>query len=308
MSDSSSNTKRNRWLIAALSMVVLFYVGEIGYRRYVEEPAKKHDRLEKQLTQKIKAARLELKKATQAAQQLPELEKRSLPWNANMARSRYRDWLIELAENVEFQGIRVDSGDPVAVSDTIGRSRDPIELYRRFTFSVRGRGNLAQITEFLHNFYRGGHLHKIQSMNLNPGTEMIDFNASIQAIALPNADRAVELTSLVSDDLALPSARDYQLIARRNFFAQGGMQTAWSRIQLSGVTSDRRGNSQAWFRVAGRRDEAKLAVGESVSRASLDVVVLALDVDNGTAKVNINGRPYELSVGHTLADATRLEQ
>lgn len=308
MNDSGSNTKRNRLLIAALSVVVLFYLGDIGYRRYVEEPAKKHDRLEKQLNKKIKAARVELKKATQAARQLPNLEKRSLPWNADMARSRYRDWLIELAENVEFQGIRVDSGEPVSVTETIGGSRDAVELYRRFSFSVRGRGNLAQITEFLHDFYRGGHLHKIQSMNLNPGAEVIDFNASIEAIALPNADRAVELTSLVSDELALPSARDYQLIARRNFFAQGGMQTAWSRIQLSGVTSDTRGNSQAWFRVAGRVDEVKLSVGESVSRASLDVVVIALDVDNGTAKVNINGQPYELSVGHTLADATPLEK
>ncbi|MFO7905944.1 MAG: hypothetical protein ACQESR_05610 [Planctomycetota bacterium] len=307
MNDSSS-TIRNRWLIAALSVVVLFYVGDMGYRKFVQEPASENKRLKKQLTEKINAAEVELKKAMQAAEQLPRLEQRSLPWNADMARSRYRDWLLKLAENVEFEGIRVDSGDPVAVTESLGRSRESIQLYRRFTFSLRGRGDLGQITQFLHDFYRGGHLHKVESMSLAPGSETIDLNVSIEAIALPHADREVELTTMVSDELALPTARDYQLIARRNFFAPGGMQSAWRRVALSAVTSDARGAGQAWFRVAGRPDTVMLSVGESFSRASLEVVVVGLDEDNGTATVNVNGQRYTLAVGRTLADATPLRE
>ncbi|MFW6170641.1 MAG: hypothetical protein ACODAD_09140 [Planctomycetota bacterium] len=306
--NDSSNTKRNHWLIAILALVVLFYVGDMGYRNFVEEPASESKRLRKQLTEKISAAEVELKRAVQAAEQLPQLEQRSLPWNADMARSRYRDWLLKLAENVEFESIRVDSGEPTAVTESLGRSRESIQLYRRFTFSLRGRGDLGQITQFLHDFYRGGHLHKIESMSLNPGSEAMDLNVSIEAIALPHADREVELTTTVSDQLALPTARDYQLIARRNFFAPGGMRTAWRRVALSAVTSDTRGVGQAWFRVADRPDTVVRSVGESFSRASLNVVVIALDEDNGTATLNVNGQPHTLSVGHTLAEAVPMQE
>ena len=52
------------------------------------------------------------------------------------------------------------------------------------------------------------------------------MTVSIEAIALPNADRESELTTLVSTDLALEHVRDYQLIARRNFFGRDGAASA----------------------------------------------------------------------------------
>ena len=157
-----------------------------------------------------------------------------------------------MAKDAKLVGTSVDSGDPVAVTQTRGKSKKAIEIYKRFSFSVRGRGDLGQVTKFLYDFYRAGHLHRIRSMSLNPigqGQE-VDFNASIDAIALPNADREAELTTLVSEDLALQDARDYQFISRRNFFGRGGTQTAWKEISLTAVTSDVRGVGEAWFKVA----------------------------------------------------------
>lgn len=303
MSDQK-NTKRNRWLIAALGIIVLLYFGEMGYRKFYEEPTRQNEQRKEQLTKNIKQAKLELAKSKRAARQLEQLEQKSLPWNPDMARSRYRDWLVQLAEDSKLESIRVDSGEPVSVTESRGRSRQPIELYKRFTFTVRGRGSLGEVTGFLHDFYRGGHLHKIKSMSLNPAGRIVDMNVTIEALALRGADREAELTSLVADELALPSARDYQLIARRNFFASGGTQ----RIQLSAVTADVRGFGQAWFKLAGQRGTEILQVGESLSRASFEVLVVAVDETSGTATVNVGGQLYSLSVGQNLADAAPLQQ
>ena len=228
------NTKRNRWLLAALAIVVLFFLGETGYRKLFEEPNQRNERLKEQLDKKISTAKRDLAKAKKVTQQLEQLEQKSLPWDAEMARSRYQDWLLQLAKDAKLVGTSVDSGDPVSVTESSRRSKKSIEIYKRFSFSIRGRGDLRQITKFLYEFYRAGHLHKIRSMSLNPigQSQDVDFSASIEAIALPNADREAELTSLVSNDLALQNVRDYQLISQRNFFGRGGTQSPGKKLRL----------------------------------------------------------------------------
>ena len=264
------NTKRNRWLLAALGAVVLFFAVDTGYRKFWEEPRQANERLKEQLEKRINTAQSELKKAKTVTEQLEQLELKSLPWDAEMARARYQDWLLQLAKDAKLVGTSVDSGDPVAVTQSSRKSKKAIEIYKRFSFSVRGRGDLGQVTKFLYDFYRAGHLHRIRSMSLNPvgqGQE-VDFNAAIDAIALPNADREAELTTLVSEDLALQNARDYQFISRRNFFGRGGTQTAWKEISLTAVTSDVRGVGEAWFKVAQEQDVRILQIGQSLTLPS----------------------------------------
>ncbi len=302
------NTKRNRWLLAALSAVILFFVGDLGYRKFLVGPRQQNERLKEQLDKRIKTAQLELKKAKQATEQLEQLEQKSLPWDAEMARSRYQDWLLQLAKEAKLTGTSVDSGDPVAVTQTSRTSRKAVEIYKRFSFSIRGRGDLRQVTKFLYDFYRAGHIHKIRSMSLNPvgGGEEVDFNASIEAIALPNADREAELTTLVSEELAMQDSRDYQFIARRNFFGRGGTQTAWKEISLSAVTTDVRGLGEAWFKVAQERDTRILQVGQALNMSSFDVLLVSLDETGAT--VNVDGQLYRLAIGQTLADAAQVAQ
>ena len=68
------NTKRNRWLLAALGVVVLFFVGDTGYRKFVEEPKQANERLKEQLDKRIKSAKLELAKSKKVTEQLEQLE------------------------------------------------------------------------------------------------------------------------------------------------------------------------------------------------------------------------------------------
>jgi len=297
------NKRRNILFLAALGIVALFFVGDKAYRKFYEEPAKHAEDLKKQLNKKLDDAKLELRKSKRVVQQLEDIEKKSLPWNAEMARARYQDWLLQLAEDAKLEGTSVDSGEPVPVTKSDRRSRKSIELYKRFSFSVRGRGDLGQVTKFLYDFYRGGHLQKIRSLNLNPlgQGQQVDMNLSVEAIALPNADREAELTSLVSEQLALPDVRDYQDIARRNFFGRGGTKSAWKQIVLSAVTSDVHGTAEAWFKASDQKETLVLPVGQSLSRPSFDVLVVSLD-DNA-ATVSVDGQLYRMTIGQSLADA-----
>ncbi|MHB8862097.1 MAG: hypothetical protein ACYC6N_06820 [Pirellulaceae bacterium] len=297
------NISRNRWLGVGLGLVVLFFVGDLGYRKLYQEPVEEHERLKEQLTKRLKTAKMEMAKSKRVGEQLEKLEQKSLPWDAEMARARYQDWLVQVAKDAKLTNTSVDSGDPTSTTMSAGKGKRSVEVFKRFTFSLRGRGDFGQVTKFLYDFYRGGHLHKVRSMSLNPvgqGQE-VDLNVSIEALALPNADREAELTTLVSEQLAQADVRDYQLIARRNFFGSGGTESAWKQIQLSAVTSDVRGMGEAWFHVGAQTQTQILQLGQVLTMPSFEVRVVSLD--ETTATVSVDGRLYRLAIGQNLAEA-----
>jgi hypothetical protein len=257
-----------------------------------------------QLDERIKSTKLDLAKSKRIGEQLETLEQQSLPWDAEMARSRYQSWLLQLAKDAKLTNTNVDSGEPSSVKYTSRRGKRSIEMYKKFTFTLRGRGELGQVTRFLYDFYRGGHLQKIRSLSLNPvgQGQQVDLNLSVEAIALPNADREAELTSLVSEELAHANVRDYQLISRRNFFGRGGAQSAWRQIQLSAITSDVRGVSEAWLQVGAERQTRMLQVGQVLPMPSFDLRIVQLQ--ETIATVDVDGQLYQMSIGQSLAEAT----
>ncbi len=44
---------RNRWLLIALGLVVLFFAGDAGYRKFYEEPAQDRERSKEQLSKRL---------------------------------------------------------------------------------------------------------------------------------------------------------------------------------------------------------------------------------------------------------------
>jgi hypothetical protein len=299
---------RNVWLLAALGLIVVAFLGEMGYRRFYEEPLARNEQVKERLGKRLQEANLDLAKAKQVGGQLEQLEQKSLPWDADMARARYQGWLIQLAQDAKLASTSVDPGDPVSVTRPgRGRGSRPVEMFKRFNFSLRGRGDLGQITRFLYDFYRGGHLHKIRTLSLNPigQGQQVDMSVSIEAIALPNADREAELTTLVSTDLALEHVRDYQLIARRNFFGRDGAESAWRQIELSAITSDVRGTFEAWFRVGTEKQTRILQIGQAIAMPSFDLSVEELE--ETSAVVRVDGDRFRLAIGQSLAEATRVE-
>ena len=183
---------RNVWLLSALGLIVLAFLGEMGYRRFYEEPLARNEQVKEQLKKRLKSSKLDLAKAKQVVDQLEQLEQKSLPWNAEMARARYQAWLLQLAQETKLVSTSVDAGDPVAVTRSgRGRGSRPVEMFKRLSFSLRGRGDLGQVTRFLYGFYRGGHLHKIRTMSLNP----IGQGTTGRYDRLDRSDRAAQCRS-----------------------------------------------------------------------------------------------------------------
>jgi hypothetical protein len=246
---------------------------------------------------------LAVTKAQRAATQLEQLGQASLPWDPEVARERYQDWLLQVAKDAKLENTSIDAGDPASVTLSAGRGKRPVEIYKRFSFSLRGRGDFERVTRFLYDFYRAGHLHKIRSMSLNPvnqGQEL-DVSLAIEALALPNADRETELTSVVSERLAQTDVHNYQLIAQRNFFGTGSTESAWKQVLLSAVTSDAQGVGEAWFTVGTDSQTRILQLGQALTLPALEVRVVALA--ESTATISIDGRMYTMTIGQNLAEA-----
>ncbi|MBM4092844.1 MAG: hypothetical protein FJ276_26070 [Planctomycetes bacterium] len=303
------NTKRNRWLAAALGLVVLFFFGDLAYRKLYEEPRKASEDRKDQLDERLKKTKLDLAKAKQATEELEGLESKSLPWDAERAQERYQDWLVQLAKDANLSNTRVDASNPVAVTGTDRATRRAYEMFKRFTFTISGSGDLTQVTRFLYDFYRGGHLQKITSLSLIPSSgDQLNLSMTVEALALPNADREAELTTLVSADLALEDVRDYHAIARRNFFGRGGANSAWSEIELTAVTSNAQGASEAWFAVGPSKRTEIVRLGESLTLPSLEVRVVQVDEAAATATVAVDGTLYLITIGTALADGTLVKR
>jgi hypothetical protein len=300
------NLQRNRWLLGGLALVVVFFVGDQGYKRLIGEPARFHEQQKSRLDQRLRDAKLELAKAKRVGRELEALEKKSLPWDPELARARYQDWLLQLVKESGLVNANVDSGEPITVSRADRKTKRSVEIFTRYTFTVRAKGDLAQITRFLFDFYRGGHLHKIRSFSLTPlgQSQQVNLNVTIEALSLPQADREAELATLVSEQLARPDVRDYQLIARRNLFGMGGGHWAWKQIVLTAVTYDVQGVAEAWFTAGKDKETRILRIGEVLAIPSVQMKLVS--VTDNRATVEVDGQRYQLLIGQSLNEAAPL--
>ncbi len=296
--------ERNLLMLGALAVVVVLYVGDLGYKKLVVEPNRKREQTKTILEKRLKDARLSLAKGKQAGEYLERMEQQSLPWDSQIARARYQAWLIDLARNAGLSGTSVDSGEPVTITRSSRTSKRPVEMYTRYTFSVRGRGDLGQVTQFMYDFYRSDQLQKIRSFSLTPQSEgqVVDVAFSIEALSLPLTDRETELTDAVSDRLAYDNSQTYRLIAHRNLFGPGGADAGWRLVKLTAVTLDVRGSGQAWFAAGKTKETRILRVGEVLSLPSLSVKLVS--VDDRSVLVEVDQQQYRILIGQSLADAS----
>ena len=173
------NDFRKRMLYFGLGAIVLYIAGDHALKTYIDAPLEQRQARKEQLEKKIKKKKKELAESKEAARKLAVWEKSSLPSDIEIARSLYRTWLLDLVEKSDFQSAHVDSGPATSRKG----------YYDSLSFSVRGKGSLHQVVTFLYDFYRAGHLHKIQSLNLTPLGKGggLDVLVTIEALVLPGA-------------------------------------------------------------------------------------------------------------------------
>ena len=133
-----------------------------------------------QLQQDVEEKQLEVKKAAKAYELLADWNLRCLPSNRAAAASEYQNWLMELCEEANIQGRKVD----------IVTQRTEISGWTRIVFSIHGRGTLEQLAGLLDRFNEGDHLQQIVSLNLTPiseGSKTLDAVIAVEAVSLPGA-------------------------------------------------------------------------------------------------------------------------
>jgi hypothetical protein len=286
---------RNSLLVVALAGIGLYFGGEFVWHSYVEGPLEQKQSDKEKLREKVQKKKKDLAKAKAAAKKLEVIERSSLPSDHEIARSLYRTWLVQLVEKSQFQAPHVESGPATSRKG----------FYESLGFSVRGKATLQNLVRFLFDFYRMGHLHRIQQLSLTPvgKTGNLDVIISIEGLILPGVERKDTLATGTSNRLHHRALADYAIISQRNIFGIGGDTDPSQQAYLTAVTSDN-GEPEIWITLRGRDELMKLHIGGHFEIGQFSGTVIDI-LDNDVIFDSL-GERWLISVGESLAEALPL--
>lgn len=166
-----------------------------------------------QLSTRVEATQIRIEKAKRASAKLDDWRRRSLPSDVEIGRTLYQNWLQEVANKSSFRGTKIETGS--------GQSKRGV--YEEFRYTIRVQTTLEQLTHFLYDFYKTGHLHKISSLLINPlgNSKDLDLTITVEALSLTDTEpsRRDKLTSEPGNRLLRRSFDEYsKIIVYRNIF------------------------------------------------------------------------------------------
>jgi hypothetical protein len=285
---------RKHVLTAVFALLAAYYAGPWLMQAVLRGPLASRRAQGQRFERLIAEKERELARLRQAGQQLAAWEAQSLPANPEVARSLYQAWLVELADHVGLVHPTFESGAP-----TVRKG-----AYHLFSFTVAGRGTVEQLTRFLFEFYRAGHLHQIRSLELTPAGKggALELSFTIEALALAGLPRTDRLGTAAGASLAFDRLDDYRVIARRNLFAPGSGDAA-AHVRLTAVTSSD-DEPVAWFSLDARGETLKLRAGEPLELDGLRAEIVA--VEGADVIFERAGQRWLLTVGESLDQASAL--
>jgi hypothetical protein len=289
-------TKHRQKILAGILVAILLYFGgERLWRTAVEGPLESRRKRIDRLERDIEKRDAQLAQAQKDAEDLALWEEQSLPTDPQVARSLYQAWLLKLVGSVGLVNPNVDSGEPANRKG----------LYQSIPFTVQGRGTLDQLTRFLYEFYRAGHLHQIHSLAITPVArgEQLDLSLAIEALVLPLKEPKGELSTSVSDRLAHEKLQDYALIPRRNFFGTSGTSDPTEHAYITAIQHVD-GRPEVWFTLRTEDKVLKLKPGESLQVGQFSGKLL--EVADDDVILESEGQRWLISLGESLAEAFAL--
>jgi hypothetical protein len=137
-----------------------------------------------ELTAEVDKDERRVRVARKAEDRLEQWHRRSLPSDLKVAASEYHGWLFRLATEAGFEKPDVN------VTTSMADRRRKAGAFRTLRFTVRGTGNLEELTEFLFRFESADRLHRIRSATVNPtqGSDELDLSFVVEALSLPDAE------------------------------------------------------------------------------------------------------------------------
>jgi hypothetical protein len=291
-----SNNRRGI-LLGILGLVVGgYFVNQLVDRFYIQ-PLAAETRQSELLTKRLRTNKKDLDTLLKKLPLRDKLEERALPANIEIASSVYQAWLLNLVTQLGVANPTVDSTSPIVDGEVT-----------RLQFNVRGKANLKQFTNLLFEFFQAGHLHKITQVSLTPsgGSDRIDIQIGIEALALGRVKDRNELTTQNSDRLVFSSATDYNSIAKRNLFGDGAASQLISGTRLTAITVDRLGRSEVWLYVEPRKKTYFLYLNDKLD---LDSVTITLkEIASDYVVLDVDGAIGKLELGKSLLQMQPISQ
>jgi hypothetical protein len=314
-SQSTSALARYRPYIlgAVFAAMLLYFGGEWVLDNLLQGPIDNAEQRRERLTQQKEKLEEDLQRAHQATEYLVRWESQSLPSDLESARSLYQAWLVELVEDVGLGSRSVNSGQPISRGG----------LFHTINFSVRGRGTLEQLTQFLFAFYRTDLLHQVRSLMIIPlsNSEQLDLTVSIEALVLPKAGPEASKgetaearqetifedfrrrTYRESDRLASLSLTDYSPIVTRNLFGVGGDPNPVDYAVLTAITTVD-GEPEAWFKLRATDKTLKLRQGDALQ---IDPVAGTIEIADSDVIIESDAKRWLLTIAEIAGSDVIIE-
>ena len=314
---ASANPKIARYRRFALAGMLLALVACFGgqwlLERAIRGPVQAARAETDRLRRDIKRYEDSLAKLRSAGKLLNQWEQQSLPTDTEVARSLYQAWLVELVNDVGLHTPSVSSSEPA----------NHHGIYHTLSYSVRGRGNLEQLTKFLFALYQTDLLHQVRSLSITPlqKSDQLDLSLSVEAVALTAAasgrGRAAgrpasretvfeefrQRTWRVAHRLAFDSLESYDVIAQRNLFGMGGGADLADNTLLTSINLVE-GQPEVWFTIRTKDEVVKLRVGQPLALGTLTLTVV--EVLGSDVVVAVDGERWLLTLGDKVTDACAL--
>lgn len=302
---------REKKLAIAVGLVVALWAANQGWEKY-QAALKKNRNTQIQVAQDLSTAKTASLRGKRAQTKLRRWSEQSLPGDENLARSLYQDWL---RQQLTAAGINVKS-----LETTTPRSRS--QSYRQYSFDVAATGTLAQLTDFLYEFYQAKHLHRISQTTITSADKgnSLTISLTVDALSLPNTSREDELATGTIDRFEHSLADVKREITSRNIFAKP--QAA--NPQVAKVEQPKQDNEAAqatfsgmhygdsgWLMLVRMQNSGKVLYfqeGDEIRIGDFQAVVVQLDGDLRQAIVTSNSQRMQISFGKTLAEARPLNE
>ena len=287
------NWKPNRQhvLLGLLALVGVARVGDWMLTAVISGPLQARTAQAATLRSQIKDREKLLSAVRTQGLQIEDWGRQSLPSNLEVARTLYRSWLMDRLSEAHLSNPHVDSGNPISRGG----------LYHTLPFTVRGQGTVTELTKFLFQFTHSGQLHAIQSMTLNPigASGRLDIAATIEALAIPGADRTDQLSTQRAQRLASTNPQAYGVISDRHLFGGGSDVAPAEHTVVTAITRSR-GVLQVW--ITRRNDDTvlKLRVNDRFTIGDFHGrIVHILDQD---VVIDSDGEHWLVAIGESVSD------
>jgi hypothetical protein len=299
--------KREKILAIAAGVVVVLLLGRLLWVGDGRSRAALRDERDRLVAEKAKRqARVDA--ADEPAAQLTAWEQRSLPAEPANARSLYLGFLRELADRAGLRQLDVVSGEGQSVKG----------IFTRLSFTIRGRVRLAELTQFLYDFYSAGHLQQLKRLEVKPvdNGRDLDVVLSIEALSLPGADRRDRLAKTSFTRLHFTRPADYtDVIVARNLFApyvppaivRAPTRPRVDASQFTFITGITEAGSQrqVWLEERLTDRKVRLLEGEAFDAAGAHGTVQS--IGERDVVIEWDGRTRRYHVGDNLRGGTAVE-